>query len=428
MAGRKHSGGTLIETFAGVGSPKIDRSANVIREMKIASWVSKNGRDYTKALKGNAGLYEGAFVSLNHPTGNNVPSVESRFGQYKNVTEKADGIYGDLHFNPKHSSAESIIWFAENMPGAIANSHRVEAKAQKNKSGLLDVQQITKVRGVEIVTEGGMNDTLFEDYTPPADGAADPAATTDPAMTACIARVMSTGKNRSEAEAICSATPDEAPVSPDTAMETESLAEAAVGDKVIVPDYSGRQIVGTVLKKGAALLVQVGDCVKTVWEDGAQVANGSPTAIATEALMGNLASLSLAEIKAARPDLAAELLKEARENDASEAELKTLREENKSFKLAEEKRQHEAKQAARVTALREQCKTAKVPEALISDLFIESLVNMTDEKKIADLIAERRDTATGPKPKSHAGDPNARINAGKPGLSTKQLSESLNGI
>lgn len=369
MAGRKHSGGTLIETFAGVGSPKIDRSANVIREMKIASWVSKNGRDYTKALKGNAGLYEGAFVSLNHPAGNNVPSVESRFGQYKNVTEKADGIYGDLHFNPKHSSAESILWFAENMPGAIANSHRVEAKAQKNKSGVLDVQQITKVRGVEIVTEGGMNDTLFEDYTPSADGAADPAAPTDPAMTACIARVMSTGKNRSEAEAICSATPDEAPVSPDTAMATESQE--------------------------------------------------------TEM---NLASMSLAEIKAARPDLAAELLKEARENDASENELKALREENKSFKLAEEKRQHEAKQAARITALREQCKTAKVPEALISDLFIESLVNMTDEKKIADLIAERRETATGPKPKSHAGDPNARINAGKPSLSTKQLSESLNGI
>ena len=426
MAGRKHSGGTLIETFAGVGSPKIDRSANVIREMKIASWVSKNGRDYTKALKGNAGLYEGAFVSLNHPAGNNVPSVESRFGQYKNVTEKADGIYGDLHFNPKHSSAESIVWFAENMPGAIANSHRVEAKAQKNKSGVLDVQQITKVRGVEIVTEGGMNDTLFEDYAPAADG--EKPAAPDPKMTACIARVMGTGKSRTEAEGICSATPDESPNSPPESAATESLEEAAIGDKVLVNDYGGRQVVGTVLKKAPALLVQVGDCLKTVWEDGAIVATGIPSTTATEALMGNLANMSLEEIRAARPDLADALLKEARENDASESELKALREENQKFKLAEEKRSHEEKQAARVTALREQCKAAKVPEALISDLFIESLVGMTDEKKIADLIAERRETATGPKPKSNAGDPSARINAGKPGLSTKQLSESLNGI
>jgi hypothetical protein len=140
----------------------------------------------------------------------------------------------------------------------------------------------------------------------------------------------------------------------------------------------------------------------------------------------NLASMSLAEIKAARPDLAAELLKEARENDASEAELKTLREANQAFKLAEEKRTHEASLATKKTALREQCVKAKVPDGLISDLFIESLMSL-DETKTAELIEDRKARATGPMPKSKAGDPAARIASGAPALTTSKLTESLNG-
>lgn len=383
---REQSWATLTEKFEGGGKPTIDRTANVVRGMKIAAWKSVNGRDYTEALKGNAKLYEGAPVSLNHPPQGGVPTVESRFGVYRNISEQADGIYGDLHYNPKHTAAEQVLWAVEHQPETMANSHRVEAATRKGKSGLLEVQKILKVRGVEIVSEGGMNRTLFEAMSPPtpeqATGGApasddetgtpseDPAAkpkddADSPAMTACIARVMAVGKDADAARAICSA-----------AMASEKKPDD--GEK---PEGEAN--------------------------------TDEPK---TEALMGNktLAELSESDLRAARPDVFAKA-------DADAAELKMLRE-------AKQKADADAARAAVLAGRRKLCEDAKLPKTAITDVFVEALAAVSDDaaKK---LIEERRAAIPGPgaSSASRATVAGAPKSEGGEKLTGKMLVEALRG-
>lgn len=424
MTTKTRARGALIERFSGIGKPTVDREANVIRGVKVFAFTSKNGRDYSKALKGNAKrLYEGVCVSTDHPPEGGVPSVASRFGVLKNVTEQADGGYADLHFNPKHPNAEQILYAAEKQPELYAMSHRVPAgkyKASRGKDGQLAVESISEVRGVEIVTEGGMNPSLFEAEDPnapevdpatgvatdpnPAEPGQDPPEDT-PEMTACIARVMAVGKDHEGARAICSAAlatkakPEgEAVPDPDAeekpaaaapaAPVSESLLEANVGDKVIVKDYGDREVIGEVLKKAPALLLKVGDCLRTVWEDGAVIASPAvASATATESIMGNktLAELTEADLRAARPDAFVA-------KDADAKELKEFREKAAAQAIADAAK-------AKVAEVRTLCETAKLAAALITDTFLESLVPLDDAKRKA-LIEERKTVRSGPNPTS----------------------------
>lgn len=458
---REMSWAIVTEKFEGGGTPTVDREKAIIKGAKIASWISENGRDYAKALKGNAKLYEGAPVSLNHPQPGSVPTVESRFGVYRNVSESADGIYGDLHYNPKHPHAEQILWAVENQPSTIANSHRVDASTRKRADGMLEVLEVLKVRGVELVSEGGMNRTLFE-ATVDADPAdpekkkqvdadtgvpaepdpAEPKAEADtPMMTACIARVMATGKDQDAARAICAAAiatdepkaeaddeePETAPAPSDDATEpepddddkakpvAESLAEANVGDQVIIDDC-GAKIVAEVLKKAPALLVRVGNYLRTVWDDGTIVATtaSAPPPQSTESrVMGNktLAELSESDLRAARPDIFAK----------RDAEAKELKE----FRDAKAKADAEAATKAKLDARRKLCEDAKLPKAAITDAFIESLVAVSDDTAKA-LIEERRKAVPGPAAKSTSRTtPEASNGNGAPKLTGEALAEAL---
>ncbi len=454
----------VTEKFESGGKPTVDRENSIIRGAKIASWMSENGRDYGKALKGHAKLYEGAPVSLNHPQPGAVPTVESRFGIYRNVSEAADGIYGDLHYNPKHPNAEQIIWAVENQPSTIANSHRVDASTRKRSDGMLEVLEILKVRGVELVTEGGMNRTLFE-ATVDADSAdpenkkqvdaatgvpaepdpAEPKVEADtPMMTACIARVMATGKDQEASRAICSAAiatdepkaesedeepegekpPEEAPAEDEAEDEAEgdkkskpvaeSLAEANVGDQVIIDDC-GTKIVGEVLKKAPALLVRVGNYLRTVWDDGAIVAAASVAATPPQTesrIMGNktLAELSESDLRAARPDVFAK----------RDAEAKELKE----FRDAKAKADAEAAGKAKLDARRKLCEDAKLPKAAITDAFVESLVAVSDDTAKA-LIEERRRSVPGPAAKSTSRTAPDQSTNGTPKLTGEALAEAL---
>ena len=58
-----------------------------------------------------AALYEGAKVNVNHPKGSPLAArdYQDRLGSIRNVAvREADGLFGDLHFNPKHALAEQL--------------------------------------------------------------------------------------------------------------------------------------------------------------------------------------------------------------------------------------------------------------------------------------------------------------------------------
>lgn len=144
---------------------RIDREKSVIRGVKLLGLRSRNGRIYRpEALSQAAALYEGAKVNLNHPKGHPLAArdYQDRLGTIHNVALRADdGLYGDLHFNPKHALAEQLLWDAEHAPQNLGLSHNVQARTSRQGDQLV-VEAILKVQSVDLVADPATTHGLFE--------------------------------------------------------------------------------------------------------------------------------------------------------------------------------------------------------------------------------------------------------------------------
>ena len=111
---------SLVEfTAGGRTALVVDRENGVIKGVKILGLESANGRSYRPAaLQKAKGLYEGAMVNVDHPAGkaSDPRRYADRLGHLEGVEQRADGLYGNLHFNPKHAVAEQLAWDAEHAP------------------------------------------------------------------------------------------------------------------------------------------------------------------------------------------------------------------------------------------------------------------------------------------------------------------------
>lgn len=154
----------------------VDREKGVIRGVKILGLESANGRTYrTEAIRKAIGLYEGAKVNVNHPAGKATDprDYRDRLGHFESVQQRSDGLYGDLHYNPKHSVAEQLAWDAEHAPNRLGMSHNVAAKTSRDRtSGKVVVEEIASVVSVDLVADPATTQGLFE-----SEGYMDPAAT-----------------------------------------------------------------------------------------------------------------------------------------------------------------------------------------------------------------------------------------------------------
>lgn len=164
----------------------VDRDKSVIHGVKVLGLNSKNGRTYaSEAVAQAASLYEGKAVNVDHPPrgkGNEARSYASRIGHLEGIQVKPDGLYGDLHFNPKHQLAEQLAYDAEHAPHRVGLSHNVEGKTSA-KNGKLVVEAITSVASVDIVADPATTNSLYEaegdmpdDSMPAEPTGADPVA------------------------------------------------------------------------------------------------------------------------------------------------------------------------------------------------------------------------------------------------------------
>ncbi len=146
-------------------SVHVDRRPAVIRGVKILGLTSRNGRIYlAEALEKAVPLYEGAKVNVNHPKGSpNAPrDYQDRIGVIRNVIVRAgEGLFGDLHFNPKHALAEQLIWDAEHLPENVGFSHNVEARVRRDGEQAI-VEAILRVQSVDLVADPATTRGLFE--------------------------------------------------------------------------------------------------------------------------------------------------------------------------------------------------------------------------------------------------------------------------
>ena len=102
-----------------------------------------------------SGLYEGAKVNINHPKGHPLSprDYQDRLGVVRGVQFRAgEGLFGDLHFNPKHALSEQLVWDAEHAPQNVGMSHNVLARTSRSGDETV-VEAITKVQSIDLVAD-----------------------------------------------------------------------------------------------------------------------------------------------------------------------------------------------------------------------------------------------------------------------------------
>lgn len=147
----------------------VHRESDVIRGVKILGTESRNARTYRPAALARAvALYEGAKVNVNHPkAGAHAPrDYQDRIGVVRNVTFRDGGLFADLQYNPKHQLAEQLAWDAEHAPENVGLSHNVEARVSRQDDRLV-VEEILRVRSIDLVADPATTRSLFES-SPPA--------------------------------------------------------------------------------------------------------------------------------------------------------------------------------------------------------------------------------------------------------------------
>jgi hypothetical protein len=157
----------LLQEYVDSGSQRlrVDRTAGVIRGVKLLGLNSRNGRRYREdALSGAIGLYEGAKVNINHPKGHPLSprDYQDRLGVVRGVEFRAgEGLFGDLHFNPKHLLSEQLVWDAEHAPQNVGMSHNVLARTKRDGDETV-VEAITKVQSIDLVADPATTSGLYE--------------------------------------------------------------------------------------------------------------------------------------------------------------------------------------------------------------------------------------------------------------------------
>jgi hypothetical protein len=144
---------------------RVDRAAGVIRGVKLLGLNSRNGRRYREdALVGAVGLYEGAKVNINHPKGHPLSprDYQDRLGVVRGVQFRSgEGLFGDLHFNPRHTLSEQLVWDAEHAPQNVGMSHNVLARTKQQGNDTV-VEAITKVQSIDLVADPATTSGLYE--------------------------------------------------------------------------------------------------------------------------------------------------------------------------------------------------------------------------------------------------------------------------
>jgi hypothetical protein len=174
----------LIQEFVTSGNLqlRVDREAGVIRGVKLLGLSSRNGRRYlTQALTDAIGLYEGAKVNINHPKGHPLAprDYQDRLGVVRGVAFRpGEGLFGDLHFNPRHSLSEQLVWDAEHAPQNVGMSHNVLARTKQHENETV-VEAITKVQSIDLVADPATTSGLFEQEEEQQSGRAEEQQTFD---------------------------------------------------------------------------------------------------------------------------------------------------------------------------------------------------------------------------------------------------------
>ena len=163
------AGETIKESFLiDLSEAKIDEENQIIRGTTILGPVSLNKRRYAEAVQREAtSLFEGTKAYLNHPPLGSMEArdVEDFIGIHKNVRVVDGKMRSDLHLINNETTREHVFAPARKFPDAIGNSIVARVVLERAKDGFDEVTKILAVRSVDLVTEPGTTNGLFESQT-----------------------------------------------------------------------------------------------------------------------------------------------------------------------------------------------------------------------------------------------------------------------
>ena len=145
-------------------SIQVDSELGVIYGVRVINQESANNRVYTREALGNAKpFYEGCPVHFDHPSsGANGPrETQSRVGWLEHVREAGNGLAADLHVLKDHPYGPMLLEAASRRPELFSLSHNAEGRIVK-RDGRNVVEEITRVRSVDVVTDGATTRSLSE--------------------------------------------------------------------------------------------------------------------------------------------------------------------------------------------------------------------------------------------------------------------------
>lgn len=142
--------------------------SHVIKNVCMLSPESRNGRTYTKeALADAVRMYDGARAYVDHPDDpREHRSTRDRIGRWHNARIEGGKVRGDLHYDPNHPYARSLVWAVQHCPDHCGISHNVEAEGVESEDGHFTVTKLADVRSVDIVDDPATNKSLLESHRP----------------------------------------------------------------------------------------------------------------------------------------------------------------------------------------------------------------------------------------------------------------------
>jgi hypothetical protein len=144
----------------------VDRERGVIEGVKILGLKSRNGRRYTReALQKAVALYDGQHVNVDHLAPGQQRAYAQRIGRISDPKLREDGLYGTLQINPKHQLAEQLFYDAQHMPENVGLSHDAEGSVVGHDDNDIVVEEITRVKSVDLVSDPATTRGLFESET-----------------------------------------------------------------------------------------------------------------------------------------------------------------------------------------------------------------------------------------------------------------------
>jgi hypothetical protein len=198
----------LIEEILDDQPKKVDKTKNMIPRIKMLGEVSVNGRVYLYEERQKALSLFQKFNKCNvgHQSDRNPRTAWAaptdfprRLGEWRNIVNEKDGIYGDLYCLTSHSEFPKIAESAEFMPSLYGASPVMRGEViGKDKEG----REIISIKGVkctDLVADPGTNRSLFEESQSGGDGTEetdlDPEAEIDGAWAHLVATHMKHGRD-----------------------------------------------------------------------------------------------------------------------------------------------------------------------------------------------------------------------------------------